>query len=530
MKRIFSLSILTLLAFQVHAQLNTVLRDSLGYSAGVNDVWGYVAPDGTEYAIVGLVNGVSFVSLADPDNIEEVASIPGQFTTWRDMKTFGEYAYIVSDATTEGLTIVDLSDLENGNVPFTRENYVLPNGNTLFDAHNIYVDTKRGHAILAGSSASTGVIYFDIDSIPGEAFFLTTIGNLYAHDTYTNDGVLYNSEIFNGSLSIWDVNDIFNPVQLSSTVTPSAFTHNAWSTRDNNLVFTTDERANAPVAVYDISDPSSPELLDEYRPLYSLNTQTIPHNVHVLDSFIITSYYTDGVTIVDASKPDNLIEVANWDTWSAGPGGFNGCWGAYPFLPSGLVLASDRSSGLFVVDPVYKRAARLEGTITDADTGLPINGVDVLIQTGQENYGVTDASGIYKTGIADGGTYQVTFSQLDYPILTTEVELINGECVVLDTTLQMPSSVSVLADGVDATVFPNPSMGGNFNLRYSLPANNSNLEVELIDLLGQRVFHQRLAPFADGLLTFGADIPSGQYFLRLTGSGNLLYSTKLSKR
>ncbi|MEL7376357.1 MAG: choice-of-anchor B family protein, partial [Bacteroidota bacterium] len=452
MKRHLLLFLCLSILSQVQAQLNAVLRDQLDYDSGVNDVWGYVAPDGTEYAIVGLVDGVSFVSLADPDNIVEVAAIPGQTTVWRDMKTFGEYAYIVADQATEGLTIVDLSDLQNGNVTWTHNNYELPNGNTLLDAHNIYVDTDKGYAILAGSNAATGVIYFDIASVPGEATFLTTVGNRYAHDTYMNNGFLYNSEINNGSLSIWDVNDIFNPVQLSSTISPFAFTHNAWSTANNNLVFTTDERADAPVAAYDISDPTNPVLLDEYRPLYSIGTGTIPHNTHVLDSFIITSYYTDGVTVVDASKPDNLIEVANWDTWSGGPGGFNGCWGAYPFLPSGLILASDRSSGLFVVDVEMQRAARLEGNITDAISGLPINGVDVSIQATQENEGMTNAMGDYRTGLANGGTYQVTYSHPDYEPLTLEAQLINGECVIVDTSLQILNGFSVTANVVQAEV------------------------------------------------------------------------------
>ncbi|MEM6877072.1 MAG: choice-of-anchor B family protein [Bacteroidota bacterium] len=438
MKRILALSILLSFFFQLQAQLNAVLRDQLDYNSDLNDIWGYVAPDGTEYAVVGLVDGVSIVSLADPDNIVEVASIPGQFSTWRDMKTFGEYAYVVADQgnSTEGLTIIDLTDIANGNISFTNNRYEIPGAGTFDRAHNIYIDVTKGQALIAGSNASNGILFFDIASTPGEAIYLTRVGTNYSHDTYLNNGILYNSDVFNGVLTLWDVNDIFNPVQLSATTTPFAFTHNAWSTADNSVVFTTDERANAPVAAYDISDPSDPILLDEYRPIYSLNTATIPHNTHVLDQYLITSYYTDGVTIVDASKPDNMIEVANWDTWSGGPGGFNGCWGAYPFLPSGLVLASDISSGLFVLEVEYKRAARLEGTITDAETGEPINGVDVAIQAAQDNLGMTNALGIYSTGLADAGTYQVTFSHPDYNSLTLDVELVNGDCVILDTTLQ----------------------------------------------------------------------------------------------
>jgi len=46
---------------------NIVLLDSIKYDSGwASDVWGYVAQDGTEYALVGLRDGVSIVSLANP--------------------------------------------------------------------------------------------------------------------------------------------------------------------------------------------------------------------------------------------------------------------------------------------------------------------------------------------------------------------------------------------------------------------------------------------------------------------------------
>ena len=34
-------------------------------------------------------------------------------------------------------------------------------------------------------------------------------------------------------------------------------------------------------------------------------------------------------------------------------GNFDGCWGAYPYLPSGLVLATDQQEGLFILHTPY---------------------------------------------------------------------------------------------------------------------------------------------------------------------------------
>jgi len=80
----------------------------------------------------------------------------------------------------------------------------------------------------------------------------------------------------------------------------------------------------------------------------------VPHNTHVIGNYLITSYYTDGVTIVDTSDPYNLIEVAYFDTSPQYQGdGYYGCWGAYPYLPSGLILATDRQNGLHVLTTPY---------------------------------------------------------------------------------------------------------------------------------------------------------------------------------
>ena len=86
---------------------------------------------------------------------------------------------------------------------------------------------------------------------------------------------------------------------------------------------------------------------------YGQQEEVIPHNTHVFGDYLVTSYYTSGVTIIDASDPFNLIEVAYYDTSPSSGGSFDGCWGAYPYLPSGLILATDQQEGLFVLHTPY---------------------------------------------------------------------------------------------------------------------------------------------------------------------------------
>jgi len=368
---------------------NTALRDQLTYTPALNDVWGYVAPDGTEYALVGTRDGVSVVSLADPDNIVEVASLPGDFSVWRDIKTYGEFAYVVLDQGTsdDGIVVIDLSDLPAGASQVNYDNIATPLG-----------PVKRAHN---------------------------------THDVYVRGDRMYSSQINAGTMGIYDISDLQNITLLGEIATPFAFTHNIWISDDGFTAYTTDERGNAPTAAYDVTDPLDIMLIDEFRPRRSINTGVVPHNVHVQDDYLIISHYSDGVEIVDASVPDNLVEVAYFDP----PGGGSGSWGAYPFLPSGLVLDSDISNGLYVFDAVYQRAARLRGEVTDRDTGLPLNNVVITFADSDGLETGTNALGDYKTGLAMAGTYLVTFSLAGYEDLTVPVEMLNGVNRVLDTFL-----------------------------------------------------------------------------------------------
>ncbi len=438
------------IALNVNAQLNTRLLSNLKYDSKLNDIWGYQAPDGTEYALVGLRSGVSIVSLADPANPQEVAFIEGQNSIWRDLKTFGEYAYITTDQgrTTEGLTVIDLSDLPNS-ASSSNWNPIIT-GLPLNTCHNLYID-ERGIAYLAGCNVNEGgIVMVDVASNPGQPALLALGAPVYSHDVYVQDDLLLSSEIQEPRIALYDIANIQTSELISARRTPFALTHNAWASEDGNTIFTTDERPNATVAAYDISDPRDLRLMDEFRPLQTLNTGVIPHNVHVREKFLVISYYTDGVIIVDASKPDNLIEVGNYDTSENFTTGFHGAWGAYPYLPSGLILVADIEEGLFVIEPTYVKAARLEGLVSHAATMAPLKGVTVEI-IGQKNHTQLSTSlGSYKTGVAEAGTYDIRFSKIGFEPQIIPVQLVNGILTQLDVAMvpkpRFPVSIEVLEE------------------------------------------------------------------------------------
>ena len=79
-----------------------------------------------------------------------------------------------------------------------------------------------------------------------------------------------------------------------------------------------------------------------------------------------------GTTIHDVARPWNVVEVAQYDHSPLAGDGFNGGWGTYPWLPSGLIISTDIELGLFVLQPTYVRACYLEGTVRDANSAAPV--------------------------------------------------------------------------------------------------------------------------------------------------------------
>ncbi len=463
MLRSLLFSLMLSLTFYVQAQLNMSLASQIEYNDRVSDVWGYVAPDGTEYALVGLGESVSIVSLADPDNAVEVASVPGQYSIWRDIKTWGTYAYVVTDqgGSTEGVTVIDLANLPES-VEYYHWTPNLPNLGVLQSCHNIYID-EFGYGYITGCNVNGGgVLFLDLFTTPGTPIFAGPGVATYSHDVFTRENEMYTSEIYAGQMGIYDVADKSNPTFLGGQQTPLEFTHNVWLSDDNTVAFTTDERNTAPVVAYDVSDPTDIQELDRYQPIFPIGSSSLPHNVHVWEDWLIISYYTDGGKIVDASRPHNLVEVGNFDVFFGAGVNSSGVWGAYPFLPSGLVLLTDIGNGLYVLNANYVRGCFLEGNVTNAGTGAALDEVEVVIDIAAEpNRNFSDLSGDYATGIATAGSYEITFSKAGFLPFTTTLALDNDVVVELDVALQpivAHTFTGVIIDAETTNPIPNANI------------------------------------------------------------------------
>ncbi|MCB0548821.1 MAG: choice-of-anchor B family protein [Phaeodactylibacter sp.] len=421
------------------SNLNVSLVGQLGYDQAVNDIWGYAAPDGSEYALVCVQNGVSIVSLADPANPEELFFVSGANSGWRDIKTWGTFAYVTNE-TSGGLAVIDLANLPDA-IDSWDWTPNIPGLGTLSSCHNLFID-EFGYAYLAGCNLNSGgILFVDVFTEPGSPSYAGKARPVYSHDAYARGNILYSADINAGVFSVHDVSDKQAATLLATHPTPAAFTHNCWLSDDGAVLFTTDETGDAPIAAYDVSDLNNIRELDQYRPFATLGEGVIPHNVHVWDDYLIVSYYTDGCIVLDASRPDNLVEVGNFDTFLGASGGFSGAWGAYPFLPSRLILVSDRGNGLYVLQPNYVRACYLEGQVSDTNGNGLLNAKVKFVD--ELPFAETDFSGGYKTGIATAGSYTVEVSKLGYQPVQAMVEMENGQVTLLNVELEALESFTL---------------------------------------------------------------------------------------
>jgi len=435
------LAILALLTFnssKAQTQLN--LLGQLTYTDGLNDIWGYET-GGNEYAIVGLTTGVSIVNVTNPAAPVETQFISHVSTTWRDIKTWGNRAYVINEAQ-DGLMIIDLSSLP-GTCSYSfwsgaAQNYIY-NGSPFIhtDAHNIYIDEFGYGYLFGGNAPGGGALIIDIASNPTNPQIVGQYDVAYCHDGYVRNNTMYTAEIYNGWFGIVDVSNKSNigaAQVLGVGPTTLAFTHNVWISDNGNYAFTTDEKSAAEVGSYDITNPANIQRLTGHQS--NPGSGVIPHNTHVKNDYLYTSYYADGVTVVCAQNPRILTEVGYYDTSPANSGStFSGCWGAYPFLPSGRILASDRQNGLHILDNNYGCSANIEGIVTDAATGNPIYNATVTFSPAIYT-GYTNLSGYYGIGTANNnGTYTITVSAPGYPTYTTTVTLTDCQTTNLDVAL-----------------------------------------------------------------------------------------------
>lgn len=497
------LLIFSLLALQIYSQ-HISFRSNVQYPHILSNLWGYTDSAGREYALVGEETGLAIVDVTNPDQPNSLFFVPNDTSPWQEPKVWQHYAYVVNE-NKGGLLIVDL-----GNLPFSA-NYVhwsnIPNADYQ-RAHTCFID-ENGFIYINGSNVFERTLICDLKPDPMNPTYVGFYDDYYVHDCFVRNDTMYASEIRQGRFSVSDVRNKTNPRAFVRQETPLAFSHNVWLSDDNRYLFNTDEVKFSAVTCYDISDINNITEIDQYR--HSDVDSSIVHNTYYRDGYLYTSYYHDGVTIADAHRPDNIVEVGWFDTSPVPPGsGFSGCWGVYPFFASGNIICSDRQQGLFVLTPQLKRACYLEGRVTNTQ-GQPLNNVRVDI-IGHERYKYSNLLGNYRTGIGDSGTYDVRFTDMNnrcHTLIVGGVELKEGIVTPLDVTLTCPlTGIINTNNGMHLSASPS-GFTNTTTIQLQLPS-GSNATLLVYDAYGRLVSGYDIENEQATLQT-GNNWPSGVY-------------------
>ena len=200
------------------------------------------------------------------------------------------------------MLIVDLNDLTGETYSFTNDFFN--------EAHNLFID-ENGYLYAFGGDPS-GAIILNLNNDPTNPTLEGVFSDYYLHDGMVRNDTLWGGAISAGRFVVVDVTDKSNPTLMSSHATSSNFTHNCWISEDGNTLFTTDEVSGAYIGAYNVSNIYNIEEMDLIQEWTGLGN-VVPHNTHVIGNYLVTSYYTSGVTI-DASDPYNSAEFAYFDT------------------------------------------------------------------------------------------------------------------------------------------------------------------------------------------------------------------------
>jgi choice-of-anchor B domain-containing protein len=370
----------------------------LGVKRGIrlSGMWGWTDPvTGRDIALIGRTDGAAFVDVTDGAHPRYLGDLPrtagANISSWREIKTYKNYALIVSDGSGDhhGIQIFDLTHLRNVTTP---KHFVEDAHYYSGSIHDIVVNEQSGFAYAMGTSSggetcSGGSQIVDIrDTMhPKFAGCFADVGTGRRGTGYTHDGqcVMYHGpdKKFAGHevcinanethISVQDVTDKSAIKVLAHVSYPNvSYAHQGWFTDDQKYWYEDDEldeggfpgttgaNGNGPncpcgksvegtrTLVWDMTDLTDPVLVNEFIG----TTHATDHNQYVKGNRLFQSNYRAGLRILDITDPVHPREVGYLDTYPYDDnkeGG--GTWSNYPFFKNGLIAVSSITEGLFMV-------------------------------------------------------------------------------------------------------------------------------------------------------------------------------------
>ncbi|TMQ54693.1 MAG: choice-of-anchor B family protein [Candidatus Eisenbacteria bacterium] len=460
--RLVFIALLLLLAGPASAQRcrNVTLLSHMNLygSSGYSSCWSYVHSDGREYAFEFAQTGASVVRLTDPANPVEVAFFNLADSRWHEGRQYQHWFYITTEITTGrnfgGLTIIDMADPDH---PHTVSSF----HSNLYGAHTIELDTARGLLYAAGAAGASGQgLYIYSLADPTNPVLLTVYGNGfpdYIHTIHVDGLRGYASMGILGTVRILDLTDPAHPTTITEFGTPGGLTpgttlshgstHSAWNSVDGRYLYVTDEVSGVGLYVYDLLNLSNIRQVYRYE---GLPPRTVAHDPVIRGNLQFQAYYTAGARVYDVSNPAWPAEIGYYDTFPGRDGGFQGCWEAAPMFPSGIFIASDIETGLYVLR-VNTNYGIVRGTVQQAPNGPVIVGAAVTQGAAST---VSFSDGRYSIVVDPGSAVALTFSQFGYETLTKTLSVTPGSDQTFNASLRLKDAGTlsgVVQRGSDAS-------------------------------------------------------------------------------
>ncbi len=360
----------------------------------INDLWGWTDPQtGKEYALVGMSNGTSFVDISDPLNPIMLGILPehhaatgdgsgarlsgvkhdGGKSSWRDIKVYKNHAFIVSEDDGHGMQVFDLTKLRE--VPNPPAIFAeTTNYQGIGKAHNLVINEETGFAFAVGANSAGktcnggGLHMINIQEPANPQFAGCYDADGYTHDAqcviyqgpdadYQGQEICFSAN--EDAITLVNVSDKAHPLMISSqSYAGVAYVHQGWLTEDQRFFISNDEldeaRNGTPTTSYiwDMQDLDKPVLIGTYKSKLT----SIDHNLYIKNAVAYESNYTTGLRILNLQgiEEGNLEEIAYFDTYPTHDQPiFEGSWSNYPFFESGVVIVSDITKGLYVLQPTF---------------------------------------------------------------------------------------------------------------------------------------------------------------------------------
>jgi choice-of-anchor B domain-containing protein len=327
-----------------------------------NGCWGwYQASLNKEYAIVGASNGTYFIDVTNPLTPSVSAFVAGvSGVTVREIKTYQNYCFITCDyGTVAKLQIIDMSNLpssvtivHNNNIHFASGHTHWIDGNKLYVGGVTYANNTGSSMNIYGiSTPSAPVLHRELkQDFPAIS---------YVHDMYVRNDTIFAS-CGNQGLYVFKYNSSTNTFSQLGSYTgyaASAYNHSSGLTQNGKyLLFCDESPAGLPIRFVDVQNLNNIQPIQNFQPFVT----TTPHNPFLIgNKWAIVSCYQEGLYIYDISQPGNVAISGYFDTHPQGGANvgnyfgqdYRGNWGAYPYLPSGIIIAADMQNGIFILDP-----------------------------------------------------------------------------------------------------------------------------------------------------------------------------------